>query len=86
MISYIHASDPRAEAGRAHRERHELFGILGLPFQSLNFGKCQITLTNGNIALLQIGVALPVYFLIAPELPAKPSEPFGVFVVIPNQT
>jgi hypothetical protein len=43
-----------------------LSDTLGLPFQSLNFGKCQIALTQelialaeGNIALLKIRVALP---------------------------
>jgi hypothetical protein len=45
-----------AEAGRAELEGHQLSG---LPFQSLNFDKCQIALANGNIALLQIRVALP---------------------------
>jgi hypothetical protein len=43
-----------ANPGRTHCERHQLSG---LPFQSLNFGKCLVVLANSNIALLQIRIA-----------------------------
>lgn len=55
-----------AQSSQAHGECHQLSSTLGLPFQSLNFGKCQIALSlelialaKGNITLLQIRVALP---------------------------
>ena len=48
--------DAVAKAGRSYGECHQLAWGLGLPFQSLNFGK--VPLANGNIALLQIRVAL----------------------------